>query len=143
MLDIERLLVMRDNPPLAPPLLSTRANTAMQRGQQKKAVEQQQPFSSNNMTTTSSSSSGECMLNSDDLGMVMLLVHQCRKILQEDGRRFSQSTIRNVSEDLAELAGERGAVTVRQQLQILSRMGRTYPFLKVVSTGVPVKFRVD
>jgi len=45
-----------------------------------------------------------------------------------------------MAEDLAELAGERGAVSVRQQLQIISRMCRTYPFLKVVSTGVPFDF---
>jgi hypothetical protein len=29
-----------------------------------------------------------------------------------------------------------GPVSVQQQLQIMARMARTYPFLKVVSTGV-------
>jgi hypothetical protein len=42
-----------------------------------------------------------------------------------------------VAEDLAELAGERGPVSVSQQLQIISRMSRTYPFMKVISSGLP------
>ncbi len=43
----------------------------------------------------------------------------------------------SVAEDLAELAGERGPVSVSQQLQIISRMSRTYPFMKVISSGLP------
>lgn len=68
--DIERLLVMRHNPP--------------------------------------NSSGGPCVLGSDDLGMLMLLIHECRAILRHGHRRFSRSIVRSVSEDLAELAGERG-----------------------------------
>jgi hypothetical protein len=63
--------------------------------------------------------------------MLMLHIHECRTILWEDRRRFSLQTVRDVAEDLAELAGERGPVSVEQQLQIISRMCRTYPFLKV------------
>ncbi len=58
-------------------------------------------------------------------------IHECRTILWENRRRFHNDVLRNVSEDLAEIAGERGPVSVRQQLQILSRMSRTYKFMKV------------
>lgn len=75
------------------------------------------------------------VLNPDDLGMLMLLIYELRTILMSECRRFTRDEIRGVSEDLAEIAGERGAVSVRQQLQILSRMGRNYSFLKVISTG--------
>lgn len=116
-LDIERLLVMRDNPPAVPPPLGT-ANL-------KKMV----------VPTP-----GPRVLNADDLGMLMLHLYECRVILWQDRQRFSPQILRDVAEDLAELAGERGAVSVKQQLQIISRMCRTYPFLKVVSTGVPFDF---
>ena len=82
--DIERLLVMRDNPPQPPP--ST--------GELDHEV--------------ASVPSRPCQLGPDDLGMVLLLVHECRSILWQDRRRFSKETIKSVSEDLAELAGERG-----------------------------------
>lgn len=75
---------------------------------------------------------GDTVLSSDDLGMLMLHIHALKIILWRDQRRFSASVIRSVAEDLSELAGERGAVSVRQQLQIIARMHRTYPFLKVV-----------
>jgi len=71
------------------------------------------------------------------LGMLLLHIHECRNILWESRRRFQSDVIRNVAEDLAELAGERGPVSVSQQLAIISRMSRTYPFMKVVSSGVP------
>jgi hypothetical protein len=61
----------------------------------------------------------------------MLLIHECRSILWRSRRRFSTETMRSVYEDLSELAGERGAVSVRQQLQILERMSRTYRFLQM------------
>ncbi|CAJ1950574.1 unnamed protein product [Cylindrotheca closterium] len=74
---------------------------------------------------------GDRVLSTDDLGMLMLHIHTLKTILWRDQRRFSASVIRSVAEDLSELAGERGAVSVRQQLQIIARMHRTYPFLKV------------
>lgn len=103
--EMERLLTMRDNPP-APP----RSNHA--------ALENW------------SHMGGDSVLSADDLGMLMLHIHELRTILWQDRHRFSSSIVRSVAEDLAELAGERGAVSVRQQLQIISRMCRTYPFLK-------------
>jgi hypothetical protein len=67
--------------------------------------------------------------------MLLLHIHECRNILWQNRRRFQNDVLRNVSEDLAELAGERGPVSVRQQLQILSRMTRTYKFMKVETSG--------
>ena len=128
-LDIERLLVMRDNPPASIPPLSTGVN-----GYVPSETDQSSGIKHENIQSSD-------ILSSDDLGMLMLLVHECRVILWEDKKRFSRSELRNVSEDLAELAGERGAVSVRQQLRIISRMCRTYPFLKVISSRVP--FFVD
>mmetsp|Transcript_14644 Transcript_14644/g.22880 ORF Transcript_14644/g.22880 Transcript_14644/m.22880 type:complete len:862 (-) Transcript_14644:1428-4013(-) len=120
-LDIERLLLMRDNPPSAPPPL--------------RWAESQQP---RHLVVSGSrlAEGGPCVLSPEDLGMLMLLIHECRLLLWRERTRFSSHIIRNISEDLAELAGERGAVSVQQQLGIISRMCRTYPFLKVVSTGV-------
>lgn len=122
LLDIERLLVMRDNPPPVPPPLSNSVNK----------------FKSGDNVDVSSEIQHhkEQVLNPNDLGMLMLLVHECRVILWQDRRRFTRTELRNVSEDLAELAGERGAVSVQQQLRIIARMCRTYSFLKVISSGI-------
>ena len=121
-LDIERLLTMRDNPPDAPPPLSGYMPFATPR----KSASRHPPASENRC--------GD-VLDANDLGMLMLHIHECRKLLWEDRRRFSASELRNVTEDLAELAGERGPVSVQQQLAIIARMCRTYSFLKVISTG--------
>ena len=142
-LDIERLLVMRDNPPLSLPPLSTgvqyyhhnKEATSPQR-----QVEEYQPaYQSYNQSQLQPTHQN--VLSADDLGMLMLLVHECTQILWQDRRRFTRQELRNVSEDLAELAGERGAVSVQQQLRIIARMCRTYSFLKVISSGIP--FSVD
>lgn len=140
-LDIERLLVMRDHPPSPPEPLHNGVKSHVLRNRI------QTQISSGNMSTRTSSlfESKHNMINevlsSDDLGMLMLLVHECRSILWHDRKRFSKQEILNLSEDLAELAGERGPVSVRQQLRIIARMCRTYSFLKVVSSGIP--FSVD
>jgi hypothetical protein len=88
--EIERLLVMRDNPP-TPPL----RNGADQ-------------FTSQAVVETASQLGSDSVLNADDLGMLMLHIHELRTILWRDRRRFSPDVIRSVAEDLAELAGERG-----------------------------------
>lgn len=103
--EIERLLIMRSNPP-APPI---------QRSDLGQAKEVHV---------------SDCVLESDDLGMLMLHIHELRTILWQERRRFSPNALRSVSEDLAELSGERGAVSVRQQLLIVERMNRAYSFLK-------------
>merc|ERR1739845_292489 len=63
---------------------------------------------------------GQTTLSAEDLGMLLLHIHECRTILWQSRRRFRPDVLRNVAEDLAELAGERGSVSVRQQLQIIS-----------------------
>ena len=92
--EIERLLVMRDNPP-TPAVFLGEDNSALGR--------------TNDQTILQTSASiRENVLNADDLGMLMLLIHELRTILWRDRRRFSLSEIRSIGEDLAELAGERG-----------------------------------
>lgn len=117
MLDIERLLLMRDSPPGPPPSLSWGS---------KRVLHHDAPTENKSQT-----------LSAEDLGMLLLHIHECRSILWQSRRRFRSVEIRNVAEDLAELSGERGPVSVSQQLMIISRMSRTYPFLKVVSSGIP------
>ena len=124
-LDIERLLVMRDNPPPLPPTLpwgSTRPPNVNTTDVADPSCITQHP---NSQT-----------LSADDLGMVLLHIHECRNVLWQSRRRFRPDVLRNVSEDLAELVGERGAVSVSQQLKIISRMSRTYPFLRA-NSGIP------
>ena len=124
-LDIERLLVMRDNPPSPPESLewgSSRLST--------NRTTEAQSFTNHKDQSSQT-------LSAEDLGMLLLHIHECRYILWQSRRRFRSDVLRNVSEDLAELAGERGPVSVSQQLQIISRMSRTYPFMKVVSSGIP------
>jgi hypothetical protein len=86
--EIERLLVMRDNPPTPPPKST---------GPTK-----------HNVIEASSQLGSDSVLNADDLGMLMLQIHELRTILWRDRRRFAPDVIRSVAEDLAELAGERG-----------------------------------
>jgi ATP synthase regulation protein NCA2 len=86
--DVERLLNMRDSPP-----------SSMTRGHEG------QPGQAHNGTVESAK---PCVLGRDDLGMLMLLIHECRTILWSQRRRFGPTVIASVSEDLAELAGERG-----------------------------------
>lgn len=112
--DIERLLVMRDSPPDISRLHQPPTTGEGDNGGIMAAI---------------------CVLSPDDLGLVMVLIHELRTILMRERQRFTRDVIRGVSEDLAELAGERGAVSVRQQLQILTRMNRNYSFLKVQGTG--------
>ena len=61
---------------------------------------------------------------------MLLCVHRFRVILQRHRSRFEESTLQQLYEDLAELAGERGELTVEQQLYVLIRMRQTYRFLQ-------------
>jgi hypothetical protein len=121
-LDIERLLLMRDNPPPPPESLSWGAT------RRTRSVSMAADDIESNVQSRQT-------LSAADLGMLLLHIHECRNILWNNRRRFQNDVLRNVSEDLAELAGERGPVSVRQQLQILSRMTRTYKFMKVETSG--------
>ena len=136
-LDIERLLVMRDNPPISPPPLPTGVHYYQESNLIEGNITAMSPVKSQDGNGNSGNNQQQNILSPDDLGMLMLLVHECRIILYQGRRRFTRQEVRNVSEDLAELAGERGAVSVQQQLRIIARMCRTYSFLKVISSGVP------
>ena len=131
-LDIERLLVMRENAPSAPPPLISGFIGTEKLGNDGSS----QVVPSKEAVILNSSMERQSVLNSDDLGMLLLLVHECRIILWQNRRRFSRQELRNVSEDLAELAGERGAVSVHQQLNIITRICRTYSFLNVMSSDI-------
>ena len=61
---------------------------------------------------------------------MLLCVHRFRSLLRRHRNRFERSTRQQLKEDLAELAGERGELTVEQQLFILIRMRQTYRFLQ-------------
>ena len=123
-IDIERLLLMRDNPPPPPAVLEWGSSKPVSSDTAEEATNNQ----SNHNSQT---------LSAEDLGMLLLHIHECRNILWQSRRRFRSDVLRNVAEDLAELAGERGPVSVSQQLQIITRMSRTYPFMKVMSSSVP------
>uniref|UniRef100_A0A7R9WR44 Uncharacterized protein n=2 Tax=Craspedostauros australis TaxID=1486917 RepID=A0A7R9WR44_9STRA len=120
LLEMERLLVMRDN--------SSSYQTPMLRHDSVAGAGPAQQ-------TRGGLRHDGIVLRSDDLGMMMLHIHELRTILWRDRRRFSSNDIRSVAEDLAELAGERGAVCVSQQIQIIARMSRTYAFLRVRNHG--------
>ena len=94
LIEIERLLVMRDNPP-SPPVFSEVECSTLGRINE-------------NYVARPPVSAVENVLNTDDLGMLMLHIHELRTIMWRDRRRFSLSEIRSVGEDLSELAGERG-----------------------------------
>ena len=119
---------MRHNPPLAPSTLELGA-TEPNNVRPSSTTNKDQEYQERQRT-----------LSTEDLGMLLLLIHECRTILWQSRRRFSSDVLRNVAEDLAELAGERGPVSIGQQLQIISRMTRTYPFMKVVSSGMPFRY---
>lgn len=148
-LDIERLLVMRDNPPSPPEPLR---NGVKSHFLGNRTHIQDSTITNLSAADTSILQNNRCQQNTsmiqevlspDDLGMLMLLVHECRSILWHDRKRFSKQELLNLSEDLAELAGERGAVSVRQQLRIIARMCRTYSFLKVISSGIPFSVEIN
>jgi len=71
------------------------------------------------------------VLRDSDLGMLMLLVHQCQLILWKEKRRFILSEVKSAHEDLIELCGERGFVSVSQQRSVIERMYRTYSFMRI------------
>lgn len=109
--DIERLLTMRDNPPSSPfPLHQLRQMA----GDTEDASQSQ--FMQGDM---GGNRQGCDVLSADDLGMLMLHIHECRTILWRDYNRFTPAIIQSVSEDLAELAGERGKQAARLFFDVL------------------------
>ncbi|CAM9496399.1 unnamed protein product [Hapterophycus canaliculatus] len=69
------------------------------------------------------------VLDELDLGKLIMLVHQLLRLIRSGPRRFPRRDLNNLHEDLAELVGERGLVSVGQQLQIVQRVQRSYKFL--------------
>jgi ATP synthase regulation protein NCA2 len=108
--DIERLLVMRDNPPSATSSHYDRDGDS---------------------TPAGTMVARPCVLCADDLGMLMLLIHECRSILYRDRRRFTDAIIRSVAEDLAELAGERGTFSLvcKRAVVVLDGSRTTFAFV--------------
>ena len=76
------------------------------------------------------------VLKDTDLGMLMVLVYQCQQILWGERRRFVVSECKSAHEDLIELSGERGFVSVTQQRSIIDRMYRSYSFLRIEGNHV-------
>jgi hypothetical protein len=76
------------------------------------------------------------LLNTTDKGALLLLVYRFRAILWRFHRRFSQHDLMELKEDLSELVGERGYLTIGQQLNILMRMRASYSFLRVKPSGL-------
>ena len=98
--EIERLLVMRDNPPI-------RKNKNHNEDTMR-AIAMASEASGGVENQLVVDGSPDSVLIADDLGMLMLHIHELRTILWTDRRRFSSDVLRSVAEDLAELAGERG-----------------------------------
>lgn len=68
-LDIERLLVMRDNPPLPPESLPWVSSRSEPKTDYTNSIQAQ-------------------TLSVDDLGMLLLHIHECRQIIWQNRRRF-------------------------------------------------------
>lgn len=54
---------------------------------------------------------------------------QLLRMIRSGPRRFPREDLISLQEDLAELVGARGLVSVGQQLQIVQRVQRSYKFL--------------
>jgi hypothetical protein len=96
-LDIERLLLMRDCPPPPPDPLdwgSTKSATSNGTAAESFIMQKEQSQT----------------LSAEDLGMILLHIHECRNTLWESRRRFRDDELRNVAEDLAGASSILGAV---------------------------------
>ena len=114
--EIERLLIMRNNPPAPPTIRMIDTTTSSSSSNNHHNHRRHYYYNENADYYPSSSSSsqqqqhatpgiGDCVLGSDDLGMLMLHIHELRTIMWQERRRFSPTALRSVSEDLAELTG--------------------------------------
>lgn len=71
-------------------------------------------------------------LRPEDLGVLLLLINQFAGVIQRTSSRFlTDLELRNLQEDLNEIAGNCGPVTVAQQLCVVQRMHRSYRFLQL------------
>ena len=109
-LDIQQLLVMRDNSPPSPDLFDHWGSTCKSNN-----------YIVSKMINTKKDHKLQT-LPTNHLGILLLHIHQYRNILLQSCRCFRLDVLRNVAEDLAELAGENGPIIVSQQLQIITRI---------------------
>jgi len=71
-------------------------------------------------------------LKPEDLGVLLLLINQFAGVIQRTSSRFlTDLELRNLQEDLNEIAGNCGPVTIAQQLSVVQRMHRSYRFLQL------------
>ena len=70
-------------------------------------------------------------------GLVLLCIHQIKKLVSKNKFRFSPSARMHILEDLAELAGERGDLEFHQRLLVVQRIQRWHPFLRPSSGSYP------
>ncbi len=76
-------------------------------------------------------------LKPEDLGVLLLLLSQFSSIIERTSKRFlTDLELRNLREDLNELGGNCGPVTVTQQLCVVQRMHRSYRFLQSPAMGL-------
>ena len=73
---------------------------------------------------------GGIFLKSNDLGLVLLFTYMSADIVKRTPHIFTGEEYRSILEDLTELVGDSGPVTITQQLRIIQRMFRSYQFLK-------------
>jgi hypothetical protein len=140
LLDVERLLVMRDDPPNPPDQLTFNNDPNLglsfdDAAAANAAVNAKDRIRSNSIVIEGSNHivNNRKTLDENDWGMIMLLIHQIQTLLSINQNRFGSADIANFLEDLSEIAGERGPVSIKQQRAIVERMVRTYSFLKVLA----------
>ncbi|CAM9536503.1 unnamed protein product [Ectocarpus fasciculatus] len=69
------------------------------------------------------------LLQDDEMGKLALRVHELQTTLRQNASRFDSRARRRLEEDLTDLMA-RGRPTVSQQIAVVHRMQRSYPFLR-------------
>mmetsp|Transcript_16994 Transcript_16994/g.64742 ORF Transcript_16994/g.64742 Transcript_16994/m.64742 type:complete len:706 (-) Transcript_16994:958-3075(-) len=69
------------------------------------------------------------VLRARDMGKLVLMSVRLSRVLRENRGRFNSDELRSMQEDLDQLVGDRGPMTVGQQLCIIHRMTRSYKAL--------------
>ncbi|KAG5185626.1 ATP synthase regulation protein NCA2-domain-containing protein [Tribonema minus] len=79
-------------------------------------------------------------LSAGGCGALVLQVHLFQQLLQQNASRFDARTRRGVEEDLRDLLAH--GITVTQQLAVVRRMQRTYPFLQYTRESTGLSYRL-
>ncbi|CAM9267073.1 unnamed protein product [Ectocarpus sp. 6 AP-2014] len=74
------------------------------------------------------------LLQDEEMGKLALHVHELQTTLRQNASRFDSRTRRRLEEDLTDLMA-RGPPTVSQQIAVVHRMQRSYPFLRAGGGG--------